>query len=346
MVRRPQFLLICLLGVIVVASKTDFCAAASPVRIVFDTDMGNDVDDAMALAMVHALESRGECQLLAVTLTKDNLHAARFVDLLNTFHGRGNVPIGMVDGGVLPDDGKYLRQVATAQDNGRLRYPHDVKTPSDVSDSVELLRRTLASEPDGSVVVVQVGFSTNLARLLASPADDISALNGNVLVRKKVCLLSAMAGAFTEKLLASGKKEFNVVRDLPSAKTVFNTWPTPVVISGWEIGNAIRHPPESMREDYGYVEHHPLAEAYGYYKGFNRDQATYDLTSVLYAVRPNRGYFGLSSSGQMRIDDDGFTRFEYGPGGRHRHLTVSPEQVGRVREAQVLLCSQPPTALK
>ena len=38
----------------------------------FDTDLGNDVDDAMALAVIHALESRGECELLCVTLTKDN----------------------------------------------------------------------------------------------------------------------------------------------------------------------------------------------------------------------------------------------------------------------------------
>jgi hypothetical protein len=34
------------------------------VRLVFDTDLGNDVDDAMALCMIHALADRGECQLL------------------------------------------------------------------------------------------------------------------------------------------------------------------------------------------------------------------------------------------------------------------------------------------
>ena len=43
--------------------------AAEPVRIIFDTDMGNDIDDALALAVLHAFESRGEAKLLAVTLT-------------------------------------------------------------------------------------------------------------------------------------------------------------------------------------------------------------------------------------------------------------------------------------
>jgi hypothetical protein len=70
--------------------------AAAPVRLVFDTDMGNDVDDALALAMIHALETRGEAQLLAVTLSKDNRYAAPFVDLVSTFYGRKDIPIGVV----------------------------------------------------------------------------------------------------------------------------------------------------------------------------------------------------------------------------------------------------------
>jgi len=40
-------------------------AWAQAVPVIFDTDMGNDVDDALALAMLHALESRGECRLRA-----------------------------------------------------------------------------------------------------------------------------------------------------------------------------------------------------------------------------------------------------------------------------------------
>ena len=32
---------------------------AAPVKLIFDTDMGNDVDDAMALAMIHSLQRRG-----------------------------------------------------------------------------------------------------------------------------------------------------------------------------------------------------------------------------------------------------------------------------------------------
>ena len=54
--------------------------ADEPLRLIFDTDIGNDVDDVLALGVIHALQSRGECQLLAVTVTKDDELAGQFVD--------------------------------------------------------------------------------------------------------------------------------------------------------------------------------------------------------------------------------------------------------------------------
>ena len=100
--------------------------AAEPVPIIFDTDMGNDIDDALALGLIHALESLGECKLLAVTVTKDHPHAAAYVDLVNTFYGRGQIPIGTVRDGKTPEASKYATSVVTAKDNGQPRYPHDL----------------------------------------------------------------------------------------------------------------------------------------------------------------------------------------------------------------------------
>jgi inosine-uridine nucleoside N-ribohydrolase len=327
----------------VVALTTGAAAASEPirepVRLVFDTDIGNDVDDAMALSLIHALASRGECQLLAVTITKHNQYAAPMVDLLNTFYGRPQTPIGVVRDGVTPQDGKYLRQLVTAEDDGRPRYPRALRRSDEAPEAVGLLRKVLAAQPDGSVVLVQVGFSTNLARLLDSRADDNCALTGRELVRQKVRLLSAMAGAFGEK---KGRREYNIVTDLPAARKLFTHWPTPIVASGWEIGNAIKHSSRSMREDYRYAKRHPLVEAYRHYRGLENDQPTYDLTSVLYGVRPERGYFELSPPGRITIEQDGTTSFHAEPHGPHRYLIVSAEQIVRVREAQEMLCSQPP----
>ncbi len=313
--------------------------ALEPVRLIFDTDMGNDIDDALALGVIHALQSRGECQLLAVTVSKDNEFAGPFCDLVNTFYGRGKIPVGVVRKGVTPEDSRYIKESSLAQDEGKLRYPHALLSGKDAPEATGLLRKVLSEQPDGSVVMIVVGFSTNASRLLDSPADDHSPLTGRELIAKKCKLLSMMAGNFA----AEGRsKEYNVHVDIPSATNVFTNWPTPIVASGFEIGNAITYPAKSIENDYRYVKHHPLREAYGLYQKMPYDRQTWDLTSVLYAVRPDRDYFGLSATGTITVDDKQVTQFAAGPTGRHRYLTVNPEQIARVREALVQLASQPP----
>ncbi len=177
-----------------------FTASAAPIPLIFDTDMGNDIDDALALAVIHSLESRGECKLIGVTLTKDNAFAAPFIDAVNTFYGRGDIPIGVVREGKTPEDGPFIRPVAEARHSeGSFVFPRDLLSGKAAPEAVWLLRKLLAAQKDGSVVVVQVGFSTNLARLLESGSDDASPLSGRDLVAGKVRLLSIMAGGFPSR---------------------------------------------------------------------------------------------------------------------------------------------------
>src|SRR6056297_3303565 len=111
------------------------CRSAEPVPLIFDTDIGNDCDDVLALGMIHSLQSRGECELLAVTITKDHPLAAAFTDVVNTFYGRPDVPIGVCDSGVTPGDSKF-NVLAEAKDNGNIRYPHDLKSGENAPPAV------------------------------------------------------------------------------------------------------------------------------------------------------------------------------------------------------------------
>ena len=268
-------------------------AGAAPVRVIFDTDMGNDIDDAVALAILHALESRGEAKLLAVTITKDNPQAAAFVDLVNTFYGRPEIPIGVVKSGKTPADSAMLRvPVEKKRADGSMVYPRRL---ADAPEATALLRRILERESDGAVVFVQVGFSTNLARLLDSAPE---------LVARKVRLLSVMAGAFP-----AGKPEYNVKTDIPSARKVFAEWPSPVVFSGWEVGAAMLFPGARVENEFAWTENHPVADSYRAYRKMPYDRPTWDPTSALYAVRPERGYFSLSAPGRVTVDDEGRTVF-------------------------------------
>ena len=105
------------------------------------------------------------------------------------------------------------------------------------------------------------------------------------------------------------------------------------------------YPAASIEHDFGYVTHHPAAEAYYLYNPPPHERPTWDLTAVLYAIFPERGYFNLSPRGQVAVEPDGFTRFTASPSGRDRYLILSEAQAPRVREALVQLSSQPPGGL-
>lgn len=326
----------------VLVMNSPFLPAAEPVRLIFDTDIGNDVDDVLALGMIHSLQSRGACRLLGVTITKDSDLAGPFVDAINTFYLRGDTPIGVVRPGKTPEPGKFL-PLAAEKVNGVFRYPHDLLSSKDAVEAVALLRKLLATEPDGSVSIAQVGFSTNLARLLDSKPDAVSPLAGKDLIRAKVKVLSIMAGAFQTIDGNAHFCEYNVVQDIANCKKLTDEWPTAVVWSGFEIGISLPYPAISIERDYSYVPDHPVSESYRRYEPPPHNRPTWDLTSVLYAVHPDRGYFDLSPPGQITVESDGFTRFKPAAGGRHRYLKLSDQQRCRVLEALVQLSSQPPS---
>jgi inosine-uridine nucleoside N-ribohydrolase len=314
------------LAALFLAATTLF--AAGPVPLIFDTDIGNDVDDALALSIIHSLESRSEAKLLAVTITKDNRFAAPYIDLVNTFYRRPEIPVGMVRNGKTPEDSPMIRvPVERKNPDGSFVYPRRISDGSAAPDALDVLRRALTTAADHSVVIVQVGFSTNLARLLASDAP---------LVARKVRLLSVMAGHFP-----IGQPEYNIKTDIPAAQKLCEEWPSPIVFSGFEIGQALLFPATAVEHDFAWTPNHPVADAYRNYQKMPYDRPTWDLTAVLYAVRPDSHYFTLSAPGRVTVDEKGQTHFAESPTGPHRYLILDPSQKPRTLEALILLATQP-----
>ncbi|MCA9094003.1 MAG: nucleoside hydrolase, partial [Planctomycetaceae bacterium] len=231
-------------------------------RIIFDTDITGDVDDVLALAMCHTLADRGACELLAVTISKDNPQSAGFVDAQNTFYGRPDLPIGVTRDPVAQKrQSKYLSLADSPH------YPHDLKTNDQARDAVELIAEILAQQPDNSVTIVSVGIASNLANLLNTPG-------GLELVRNKVKLLSIMAGAFTYAAGTNYHLEANVINGIPYMQTVADRWPeeVPIIWSGFEIGEALPFPRVAIQRDLDYLPHHIVKEAYLLHSGPNHDR--------------------------------------------------------------------------
>jgi inosine-uridine nucleoside N-ribohydrolase len=314
---------------IVACLIANVCFAARPV--IFDTDMGNDIDDALALAMLHALTDRGECELIGVTLTNANPAAVPYIRMLNRFYGRGDLPVGAairaLKGGA--GDGYMaaaLGNTAAALGNTPAAPAALRNTPA---EPAPVLLRRLLSNAREKVAIVQTGFSTNLAALLESP-------DGAAIAKEKVALVVAMAGNF-----AGGEPEYNVRIDVASAKAVFERWPTPIVFSGFEIGRDLLYPAASIERDFDYARPHPIAESYRAYSKMPYDRPTWDLTAALEAVRPEHGYFGRSEAGAVLVESNGATRFAPGQGDR-RYLRLDPSKRAEILAVLALLASQPP----
>jgi inosine-uridine nucleoside N-ribohydrolase len=305
--------------------------AAEPVRLILDTDIGNDVDDALALAMIHALQNRAEVRLLAVTITKDNRYAAPFVDLVNTFYRCPDVPIGVVHNGKTREKAPMLEVPVQRRDStGHYVYPRHIEDGSQAPEAVELLIRILRQQPDHSVTIAQIGFNTNFARLLRTS-------HGRDLIQQKVNALYLMAGNFVKP-----EPEYNVYTDPDSAKILFEEWPTPMIFSGFEVGLAITFSYEAIERDFRYTDNHPITEAFRIYVKKGQDRPNWDSTAVLEAIRPDRGYFELSQRGRVRLGPKNTTLFTPDTQGNCRYLIIKPDQIGRVRELITTLVSEPP----
>jgi hypothetical protein len=180
-----------------------------------------------------------------------------------------------------------------------------------------------------------------MAGLLQSPG-------GIDLVKRKVKALSIMAGAFAFCNRTNYHLEANVINGIGDMQTVANLWPeeVPVIWSGYEIGEALPFPRVVIQRDLDYLPHHLVKEAYLLHSGPEHDRPCWDESSVLWAVFPDRGFFGLSEPGRVKVLDDGFTRFmpagKNQPGRRDRFLTMNSVQQSRALEAIVQLTLQPP----
>ena len=259
------------------------CAACAPkkqpVSLIFDTDMAPDYDDVGAMAVLHALADSGEVDILATVSSNKQETTAPCIDVLNTYFGRPGIPVGAPKGeGVSMDTWhkglKWTEELPS-------RFPHKVESASQAEDAVSVYRRVLNAQPDTSVVVVTVGFFTNLKDLLESGPDADSPLSGKELVAAKVKRLVSMAGYFPEG------KEFNVMMDAPASQYVFENWPTPIVLSGFDIGEKIITGKQTAAMP---VEGSPVREAYKMCLEQDNPEGrnSWDQSAVLVAVRQQR----------------------------------------------------------
>ena len=300
--------------------------SGGPVPIIFDTDFGPDVDDVGALAILHAMADRDEAEILGVMVsTSENVDSPRAVDVVNTYYGRPDIPIGLSDRSAPMFNSPYTAQIGSSFES------EEVPNPSATS----LYRQLLAAQADKSVTIVSVGFQSNLDDLLLSGPDEFSPLNGADLVAEKVKLWVAMAGQFPNSYHHPHGGEFNLLVDLRASIITTALWPTPIVFSGFEVGSAIM---TGGVLQVAVPEDNPVREAYRLYTGGDNRQS-WDLTAVWYAVRGATDFFD-TCFGRIEVEADGHNAWDPNASG-HAYLSMNVEAELVAKALDELLITPP-----
>jgi hypothetical protein len=288
---------------LLLASPPRADAAGTP--LIIDSDLFSNADDVAALATAFALQIKGEDQVIAITL---NTRTDRPSVAVNTwkcaaaiaqFYNSSSVPIGAD----MPDNGS---QVGSPDFITPCAALASSSTPAP-GNAVTVLRQALAGQPDGSVVIAEIGYEENLANLLNSPADAISPLTGQKLIAQKVKELVVMGGGYPNY-----GGENNLAGNPFAAAQVAASWPTKVVWSGIEVGNALfgGHTVDSAQPLTS-----PVRAAMDAYAGPNPSFSLYDPTAVYHAVRPGDGLLTEVGPGQNVVNSgSGANAFSLGAG--------------------------------
>ncbi|MEO3404674.1 nucleoside hydrolase [Mucilaginibacter sp. CAU 1740] len=321
---KQTLLLLCLFTVNIV-----FAQKPKPVAVIFDTDIAGDYDDVGAMALLHAFADKGEAKILATISSNAFETTAPTISVINTYFGRPEIPIGITKKDKPNKDcAQQWAQAIIA------KYPHNIKSNTQAIEAVSLYRKILATQPDTSVTIISVGFFTNLADLLASPADKYSKLSGIQLVKKKVKKLVSMAAGIGP----DGKtfSEYNVNVDAASSQKVFSNWPTPVILSGFEIGEKILTGITLINNQS--IQNSPVKDAFKI--ALTKDKNTvgrnsWDETAVLTAIRGPKPYFSYRKL-NMHIKDDGTDLVI--PGERFLYLQFvrQPDEIAKAIESLMM----------
>ena len=297
---------------IVLCTCSHFGHSQTAVPIIIDTDIAPDFDDVGAMAVLHSLADRGEAKILATISCNVFETTVPTLSLLNTYFKRPDIPVGVTKSHEPNKDCKQKWAEAIVN-----KYTHPIMKNGDAWEAVHLYRKILSTQPDKSVTLITIGFFSNLARLLDSKPDEFSRLNGKELINKKVKQLVSMAAGTGSD--GTGFREFNVLVDASASRKVFNEWPTPILLSGFEIGYKILTGKRLIANES--LQNSPVKDAFQIALTADKNtegRHSWDQTAVLVAVRGAEPYFGVRKI-NFEIKGDGTSLVI--PGDRFSYLT-------------------------
>lgn len=268
-------------------------------KIIFDTDMDTDCDDVGAYAMLLEAHRLKKISLVCVITDSVCKYAAPCCEYIARYYGV-DLPIGTVYSNDYCDNENFENYIKHSENcfNEDRSYNYDFakelsKIDRDYESCVKVYRKVLSNADDESITVVCVGMLTAISQVLLSMPDEISALNGAELFKKKVKRVITMGNPYKEN-------DFNWVMDKISSRVFFDLCPTNVYISpdGTNVLTGC-HLSDTLPKK------HPLRYAYDkWLKGANASRSSWDLIASLFAINEKTELLKCESLNDCFYDDN------------------------------------------
>jgi hypothetical protein len=294
----------------------------------FDSDFAT-MDSVLALAVLHGLQIKNDCRVAIVTMSRPNLAAAGFADLIERYYRgpAGNFaqvpPTGMRTVGQAGETSPAFTKVFEAKKaDGTPLFKNDVKRVNDTGDPNTLIRNYLEAHADQNAFFVLAGPATNLAVALEFRG------------------MKELIAAKLKYLVVSDRFE----ADVPAARKVLADWPTPIYIMGRDkLNTEILFPGASIDKEFTAANpDSPFIPAYKAYKPMPYDTVPSAMLAALYGARPKDDSFKVLAPGTLVIGADGKGSFSNSEKGRHQYVLVDPEKKDKIVQTLVELASAKP----
>lgn len=288
-------------------------ARGEPVRIIFDTDMGSDCDDAGALAVLHVYADHGLAEIVGCIYSSGKVpYGAGVVEAINVYYGRPEIPIGAAHDDQVGDPVDKMTAEKLAKDSAA--FGNTIIHSRDTREMTALNRRLLAQEPDHSVVYLTVGHTKGFYDLLVSKPDDISPLSGRELAKKKIQSWVAMGALGANNEAGEYRKEWNFHSNgsAPYTKYLVENCPVPIVYiaAGSDVytGKSLKTTPPGNIVRTVYRDWLWNVQK----KTLDDQRPSWDLIAVHYAVNGRGEYLVAEEDGWLDVDVDKGSRWVRG----------------------------------
>lgn len=280
------------------------------VKVLLDTDIGTDIDDAICLSYLLA---NPECELLGITTVTGEPEKRAMLASSLCMHAGKDIPIypGTAYPLIIEQQQKFAQQAKSLK-----KWKHSKDFPK--GQAIEFMRKTIRENP-GEIILLTIGPLTNAGLLFKADEEIPSLLKGLVM----------MCGYFKYQVEGWNKLEWNARGDFHASDIVYKSGVRIHRSVGLDVTSKVTMNSAEFRSKFSRDVFKPLQDYAAHWYDFSHTITFHDPLAA--AVIFNQGICDFETgNATVEVNDgenNGMTHWEKNPDGKHEiAVTVKKDE--------------------